>query len=182
MAARILLVLLLLTTFLRADDEATWSKPVKGLRARLVIPAHQDLSSDRILRVCLELQNTQNTLGNRKIYYQAGSLSIQCTDEAGHAPPGQGVAYDDIEPVADPSQPLILPFGGTLRFPINHHGASYGDTTRVVLDLPGGVASILSSDHHTYFISGTLTIPPKAGDGSFMTWNGTLDLPKIPVP
>jgi hypothetical protein len=183
MAARILLVLLLLTTLVCADDETTWSKSVNGLRARLVIPAHQERGLDPEVWVYLELQNTLAVLGNRKVFFTPDCLSLQITDENGQnvAPPSPPLTYDPTDPVADASQPLILPFDSTLRFRINRHATSIPGDPCLVIDLPGAVAIAASSDTHTYFISGTLTIRAQP-DHPAMAWQGTLDLGKIQVP
>ena len=183
MAARILLVLLLLTTPLRADDEATWSKSVNGLRARLVIPAHEERGLDPEVWIYLEIQNNLAVLGNRKVYFTPGCLSLQITDETGQSPvpPNPPLTYDPTDPAADASQPLILPFDSIIRFRINRHAASIPGEPRLVIDLPGAVAVIPSSDTHTYFLSGTLTIPEQP-DHPAMAWQGMLELPKIQVP
>jgi hypothetical protein len=67
MAGRALVLLFLLTALLRADDEKDWSEPVNGLRGRLIIPEHQEVSADPFLKVYLELQNIENLLGSRSL-------------------------------------------------------------------------------------------------------------------
>jgi len=131
--------------------------------------------------VYLELQNTLAILGNRKIFYTRDSLSLQITDETGQLAPTATLAHDEVASAEDTFEALILPFDSTLRFRINGHAASIPSGARIVLDLPGAVAVIPNADTHTYFISGTLTIPAQKGNPA-MAWQGTLELPKIKVP
>jgi hypothetical protein len=182
MLRRLLLFLVLLPLALRADDEAGWSKSVDGLRARLVIPSHQNRGLDPEVRVYLEIQNSLDVLGNRKIFYTPDSLSLVITDEAGQPPPpATPPAPDGMESTERWLEPLIMPFDSTLRFRINLHTASTAGNPRLLLNLPGALAIIPASNTHTYFISGTFVIKHQK-DNPVMAWQGTLELPKIPVP
>ncbi len=57
------LVLLLSVASARAaDEEAGWSKPVDGLRGRLLVYASEDPRSP-FCRICVELQNVEQGHG-----------------------------------------------------------------------------------------------------------------------
>jgi hypothetical protein len=38
------------------------------------------------------------------------------------------------------------------------------------------------ADGHTYYLSGTLTIPQNQGDHLMMDWHGVLELPHVLIP
>jgi hypothetical protein len=170
--------------FAQADEAKTdWSKPVNGLRGRLIIPAHQDRGNDPFVHVYLELQNTANVLGNRKIRYSEEALSMQITDETGKALSPYTGPYDGIS--ATP-EPLVMPFDSTLRFLVNGHGLGVPPGTHQIIDFGVPHSWIIPTlNGHTYFLSGTLTLPRNPRElpteHPSMDWHGILELPKVQI-
>ncbi|HEV3272661.1 MAG TPA: hypothetical protein VGZ93_10820 [Candidatus Methylacidiphilales bacterium] len=106
--------LVLLPILVQADDnEVLWSKPVNGLRGKLIIPADQKRTGDPFVRVYLEFQNTMNVLGDRKIRYTEDALAMHIADESGKALGPAGEPYDGMSPLFET---LVMPFDSTLRF------------------------------------------------------------------
>jgi hypothetical protein len=170
-----------LSVLVRADDDATgWSKPVDGLRARLVIPADQKRDGDPFIRVYLELQNTYKAQGDRKFRYTDDRvISVHVTDESGKALPAVSGPYEGL---VYGHENIVLPFDSTLRFRINDEGMGHGPDEHQIIDFgPAQSWTIPVSDGHTYFLSGTVTILPKPGD-AVMDWHGVLELPRVPIP
>ncbi len=178
MSGKILLLLILSAVFLHADDDAAWSPTVNGLRGRLVIPAQQS-NGDPFVRVYLELQNTLNLLGYRKVRYAENVLSLRVTDESGQNLPAANEPYDGMSQLPEP---LLMPFDSTLRFLINGHGLGVPPGAQRILDFGPMSSWIIQSNGHSYLLSGTLTILPQAGDHPTMDWHGALELPRVPIP
>ena len=98
------------------------------MRGRLIVP--EDQKGDVFVRVYLELQNTLNVLGDRKIRYSDEALSMKVTDESGRAVSVSGMDYEGF---SEGHQGLVMPFDSQLRFLINGHGTGVpGDTAWIV--------------------------------------------------
>ncbi|HSI14630.1 MAG TPA: hypothetical protein VK961_21440 [Chthoniobacter sp.] len=166
--------------FLRAaDDEAGWSEPVNDLRGRLVVLP--PLPSDPLYcRVFLELENTENTLGQRKVRFAMDKLVLQVIDKDGKPLEVSHNPYSGMSPIWEP---MLLPFGGTIRFPINLHGLGHHrDLHQSIIDM-GPMNSWIIPATGDYFASGTLTIPQaNLGTTSHFDWYGTLTFPKVGIP
>jgi len=175
---RLVLLLLLAASWLRADDAVTWSKEVNGLKARIVIPASQDLSSDPFLRVYLELQSTQNVLANRKVYAPVSSFTPQLVDESGKLIPSEGTAYDGF---TNSPKFVILPFDSLLRMRVNQHGTGFPPGTTGVLDFGPSYSWFLHPGSVCY-LAGTFTAQRHEHDSEAESWWGTIDLPRVRVP
>jgi hypothetical protein len=164
----------LLTPLLAAEPE--WSEPVNGVRARLSLERQKD---SPFLKVFIEFQNTSDVAGMKKLRFTPDTIQAQVTDERGTPLKAASNPYDGMSPTWEP---LRLPFEGTMRFRISFPGLGYQpNRDRTIIDF-GPQASWIIPDDRSYFISGALTIPKKEGDHSHLDWNGTLNLPKIPIP
>jgi hypothetical protein len=158
-----------------ADD---WSQTVNGLKARLAL--ERDNKSP-FVKVFLEIQNTSDTAGLRKIRFEPKTLDLHVADSAGNPLPKANGPYDGM---SLNWAPLLLPYEGTLRFRVSFPGLGYRpEKDRTIIDL-GPSSSWIIPDDKEYFLSGTLTIPKKEGDHPHLDWSGTLALPatKIPAP
>jgi hypothetical protein len=180
MSWRILSVLVFLPLVSHVSADESWSKPVDGLRGRLVVPTDQKLDKDPFVRIYLELQNTLNVLGDRKIRYTDEALSLKVTDESGRTIPGSCSGYEGF---TDVHQGVLMPFDSQLRFLINQHGADVPAGTAQIIDFGAKNCWIIAaSDHHAYFLSGTMTIPEQHGDHPVLSWHGTLEFPRVLLP
>ncbi len=175
----LLALLVALPSCVQADTTTDWSQTVNGLRGRLVIPSDQKRGGDPFVHVYLELQNTLQVLGDRKVRYTVDGLSLKITDESGKALPENDGPYDGFSAI---SEPLVMPFDSTLRFLINGHGLGVPPGTHQILDFVSHCWIIPFSDGHSYFLSGTLTLPRNPADHPTMDWHGVLELPRVPIP
>lgn len=121
MRSILLCLLLVMSSLCEAEDEATWSKPVNGLRGRLQVLAPPP-SDPSFCRVFLELENTENVMGQRKVRFAADKLSLQVIDKDGRP---LEVSHNPYDGFSTSWEPLLLPFGATIRFPVNMHGLAY---------------------------------------------------------
>lgn len=176
----LLLCCLLAATALRAaDDGATWSKSVDGLRGRLqVLPP---LPSDALkCRVFLELENTGDIMGQRTIRFTPGKLALQVIDKDGKLLDVSSNAYSGMSPIWEPT---LLPYGGTIRFPINLYGLAHArDLREYIIDM-GAMNSWIIPRTGDYFLKGTLSISKPEGVATpRWEWSGTLVFPRVEIP
>jgi hypothetical protein len=176
----LILVFILILGISISAQEPTWSEPVKGLRARLLIYT-SDKTDLPFYRVWIEMQNVSPFGGQMKIKYSPERTSFQVTDKSGkqsleRSPnpwSGQGAAG---------WEPTLLSWGGTIKFPINLHGTGYRLTDRAIIDMGPGQTWMISPDGTTYFLSGKLRLERQNGDHRYMDWSGTLELPSVEIP
>jgi hypothetical protein len=174
-----ILLLLAVSISLASNDDSLWSKPVNGLRARLLILPAKNLDSP-FCRVLIEMQNVDDVLGQKKIRFDPGKLALYVKDKNGKLLPIAHNPYDGISPSWEPT---LLPYFGTMRFQISFQGLGYNkDTDRVIIDVGSSKAWIIPQDGSTYLLSGMLTIEKKKSDHHFKDWNGTLELPGVEIP
>ncbi len=156
--------------------EPDWSEPVNGVRARLSLERQKD---SPFLKVFIEFQNTSDTAGIKKIRFIPKTIQAQVMDENGTLLKPPVGSYDGISPTWDT---MALPLEATLRFRISFPGLGYRpDRDRTIVDFGPDACWVIPSEK-SYFLSGTLSIPKQEGDHPHSDWNGTLTLPKIPIP
>jgi hypothetical protein len=162
-----------------AAQEAAWSKPVNGLRARLLI-----LPSDRrdspFCRVFIEMQNVSNSGGQMRIRFKPDLIVFEVTDRSGKPLlKPNAVFWDGLVPGWETTQ---LPWTGTIKFQISFPGAGYRPTDKVVVDMGAGRTWAIPQDGGEYKLSGKLTIARQNGDHPYIDWNGTIELPAVKIP
>jgi hypothetical protein len=173
------LLVLALAVSCTSNDEATWSAPIKGLRARLIVlPA--DTNSSPFCRVMIEMQNVADVAGQMKIRFNPDRLKLSVMNRTGKELPIASGGYDGSVPLWEPT---LLPMEGTIKFRISFPGLGYHpDTDKVVVDLGPLQSWVIPQDGSTYWLSGSLVIGRQPGDHPYMDWSGTLDLPKVAIP
>ncbi|HEX2492380.1 MAG TPA: hypothetical protein VHK24_01305 [Steroidobacter sp.] len=176
---RLLVLLSLLAwTALAFGDDAGWSRPVKGLRARLLVLQSQNMDSP-FCRVLIEFENVDELVGQKNIRFSPDKLSLQVTDSDGKELALANGPYDGMSPSWEA---IALPYAGSVRFQISFPGLGYRPATdKVIVDLGARKAWVIPQDDSTYFLSGTLSIEREQSDPR-MNWSGTLELPKVEIP
>ncbi|HEV7402783.1 MAG TPA: hypothetical protein VGO11_07660, partial [Chthoniobacteraceae bacterium] len=137
------LVLLLTVASARAaEDAASWSKSINGLRGRLIVQPSEDARSP-FCRIYVELQNVARG-GILKVAFSPGKIA-QVADQAGQAMPAPGIGnYDGISPTW--KEPLVIPVEGTLRFRISFPGAGYNPAEKSIIDLGPTAVWVIPQD------------------------------------
>jgi hypothetical protein len=159
-----------------SEAEDGWSETVNGLRARLSLEGDQ---KSPFLKVFIELQNTSDVAGIRKIRFNPKTIELRIADAAKAPLAKASGSYDGMSPTWEP---LLLPFEGTIRFRISFPGLGYRPgADRTIIDLGPSMSWIIPSDKE-YFVSGTLTIPKMEGDHHHSDWSGRLTLPTTKIP
>ena len=172
----VLLLLAVSTTF-AADDEAGWSKPVNGLRARLIILSPVR-SVSCFCRIFFEMQNISNIMGQKKIRFDLDHLYLKVTDERDNPLVFSLMEYSGFTPIWEPT---LLPTDGDIKFLISFPGSSCNLTDKIRIDMGSERIWLIPQDGASYFLSGKLTIAPQKGDHSIMDWSGTLELPPVEI-
>ena len=158
-----------------------WSKPVQGVRGRLLLIKGAPVNGTVQIHVYLELQNVSDV--GSSIHLAPGqSFSFDLTDANGRSKPEAGEEVDVMTP--DDPFGLVLPHESTLRFLISVTGAG----------IPKGKAAQISVPHESRFKSWVIdrgSASPYYLNGIFkataqwqphQTWSLILELPKVRVP
>lgn len=161
-------------------DNAGWSKPVNGLRARLSVLPPQEKDTP-FCRVFIEMENTADVAGQMTIRFSPEKLSLKITGEEGkEVPAPANASYDGISPHWEP---IALPYRGSIKFQISFPGLGYRPgTDQVIVDVGAGSAWVIPQDGATYSLSGSFSITRQESDHPSMDWSGTLELPKAGIP
>ena len=159
-------------------QEAEWSKPVNGLRARLfVLPP--DKPDTPFCLIFLEIQNVSGVGGQIRIRFDPERLRVEVTDRKGTLLPKNNGVWDGGVPNWEP---IALPWKGTIKFQISFPGAGYRPTDRMRVDMGPMQNWLIPRNGKIYFLSGKLTISPIKGDHPYLDWSGTIDLPSVKIP
>jgi len=172
-----LLVLLVAATALAAGDDAGWSKPIKGLRARLVVPS--SMADLPFCRVFIEFENVDDVMGQKRIRFAPGKLTLRVHDKDGKELALANGPYDGMSPLWET---IALPYAGSLKFQISLRGLGYSAKDKVIIDVGADKAWVIPQDGSTYFLSGSLTIEKGKSDHPYMDWSGSLELPRVEIP
>jgi hypothetical protein len=170
------LLLLFASSALASGDDPAWSKPVKGLRARLSVLPPQDTNSP-FCRVFFELQNVDRALGQKHVRFSPERLALKVSNTNGTELAPANQPYDGVSPNWET---IALPYAGTIRFQISFPGLGYRPAVdKVIVDVGPPRTWIVPQDGSKYFLSGSLSIEI---DHPSMDWSGTLELPAVEIP
>ena len=158
-------------------DEAAWSAPVEGVRARLIATTTRDPSGRPQVRLDLELENVSDVGTPIAIAWGGlGSvLELAVEDEAGRVLPPAGIGGNDLSPAP---YWLELPHGSTLRMPVSRAAYEYVREDRMLFRPLALQAWELPADRRSrFYLTGTLRPLPSADRARF--WPGPLALPRL---
>jgi RNA polymerase sigma factor (sigma-70 family) len=157
----------------QVDDR--WSRPVNGLRARLVVVQKEPFNGTPVLVAYLELRNVSDRANPLEVPWEQAELTFTVTDATGRTVRAANGPYSEVR---GPVGLLRLPFGSELRFNITHRGAGVPKDQGGILDL--GVMShwiFPPGDGHVYYLEGTLTVR----NSDERLWSGTITLPRVRI-
>jgi hypothetical protein len=172
----LILMLLMAATALAAGDDTSWSKPLKGLRARLLVLQQ---TNSPFCRVFLEFENVDDVAGQKKIRFAPGKLALRVRDKDGKELALANGPYSGMAPLWEP---IALPHAGSMTFQISFPGLGYSAKDKVIVDVGSQKAWVIPQDGSTYWLSGSLTIEKEKSDHPYMDWSGTLELPRVEIP
>jgi hypothetical protein len=162
-----------------SGDDANWSKPDKGLRARLSVVSPSKADSP-FCRVFIELENVDDVAGQKRIRFSPDKLTLRVSDKHGKELPIANGPYDGITPLWET---IALPYAGTLKFQISFPGLGYQPTKdKVIVDVGSDKAWVIPQDGAQYYLSGSLMIEKEKTDHRYRDWSGKLELPQVEIP
>jgi hypothetical protein len=174
-----ILLALMAATVIASGDDAGWSKPVKGLRARLLVLRSQKANSP-FCRVFIEFENVDGAAGQKKIRFAPDKLALRVTDKAGKELPVASGPYDAISPLWET---IALPYAGTVKFQISFPGLGYRpETDKLIIDVGPGKSWVVPQDGSAYYLCGSLSIATEKADHPYKDWSGILELPNVEIP
>jgi hypothetical protein len=173
------LVLLVGLTALASGGDVEWSRPVKGLRARLSVQPPQPTNSP-FCRVSVEFQNVDDALGQKRIRFTPDRLALRVRNKEGKELPLANGSYDGTSPNWET---IALPYACGIRFRISFPGLGYrAATDKVIVDVGPRKAWVIPQDGSAYFLTDSLSIGREESDHPSMDWSGTLELPGVEIP
>ena len=159
-------------------DDAGWSAPVNGLRARLII-LPSDKPDSPFCRIFIEMENVSNIMGQKSIRFDPDKLDLQVSDVTnGKSLTISNGPWHGLRP---DWQPTLIPVAGSTRFQISFPGLGHRSTDTTIVDM-GPMRSWVIPPDGWYVLSSKLKIPGQKGDHPFMDWSGTLELPAVRIP
>jgi hypothetical protein len=173
-------MLLTVTTIAEAAPD-TWSKPVEGIRARLVTTSKVDAKTKQPqLEVWLEIENVSDTDGGIPIAwgYVGDMLKLTVEDDKGKEVGGAGVGGSWA---SGPPYVVALPVEATLRVPISKNAFEYVQSGKIYFRPLTFQAWDLPAKHPKWTLRGQLT-PHKGVKVGDRAWTKPIDLPKIEIP
>ena len=173
-----ILLLCTISTATTIDDAVEWSEPVNGLRARLlVLPAKPGEAP--FCRVMIEMENVSDNGGQKRIRFHPDKLKLRVVDQDGQELPSANGSYDGMSP---DWEPLLLPYGGTLRFPFDLRGLGYRPEDKAIIDIGPPHVWVIPQDGAVYRLEGEFTVKKEPRDHRHKDWSGTLKLPPVEIP
>ncbi len=165
---------------LTSADNAGWSKPVNGLRARLLVLDPQE-PNPRFCRFFIEFENVADVMGQKHIRFATRKIKLRVTNQTGKdLAIATTSSYDGLSP---DWEAIALPYAGVVKFQISFPGLGYNPATdKVIIDVGAGAAWVIPQDDSIYYLSRTLSIAPEERDHPYMDWSGVLDLPRVAIP
>jgi hypothetical protein len=161
-----------------SDEDSSWSKIENDLRGRLIILPSESKDSP-FYRIFIELQNTDNSIGQLKIRFDLKRLSFKVTDKDNNELPDSNGAYSGFTPLWEP---LLLPYRGIIRFQISFPGLGFPPEQRGIIDLGPSYCWIISQNEPNKYLSATFTVEREDGDHPYMDWHGTIVFPPTIIP
>jgi len=134
----------------RKFEVGAWSRPVDGLRGRLLATRGKDFVGTRMVDVYLELQNVSDVGNPMEVYFDdQRSLNSRVLDVDGKPLKQPPTAASIVSP--GPYW-LVVPWDGTLRFRVSVSG--YGIYRESGTDIPmaSGNWVIAPNDKKQYFL------------------------------
>jgi hypothetical protein len=179
MSRTLILLLLIVCAASALGDDAGWSKPVNGLRARLLVLPSEKTDSP-FCRVLIEFENVDDVAGQKRVRFSPDKLSLRVADMDGKVLPLANGPYDGKKPVWET---IALPYAGNVRFQISFPGLGYRPATdKVIVDLDARQAWVIPQNGVTYYLSGTLSVEREELDHPYNDWSGRLELPNAEIP
>jgi hypothetical protein len=152
---------LVASTGMASGEDTAWSKPVKGLRARLLVLPSQKAESP-FCRVFIEFENVDDVMGQKKIRFNPDKLSLRVSDKEGKELAHANDPYDGMSPLWET---IALPYAGSMRFQISFPGLGYRPgADKVIVDVGPDKAWVIPQDGPAWFLSGSLTIEGQKSD------------------
>jgi len=153
--------------------EGTWSNPVNGLQARLLVKSRGKVRGTDVLDLVLELRNTSRKPVS--VRNNPNAVSLKITDTEGK--PVRQVGFESSGPGQHPQWGTI-PRDSYLGFSLYPHTA---------VGIPGDAGAFLVINHSGWtFQAGEFTLRATLkiqndGDQLPNVWSGTIRLPEVKI-
>lgn len=179
MKRTIFVLFLFVMSAMASGEDLGWSKPDKGLRARLQVLPSQKTDSPFCL-VFIEFENVDDVAAQKNIRFSSDKLSLRVTDQDGKELALAHGSYDGISPRWET---IALPHAGSMRFQISFPGLGYRPgADKLIVDVGPQKSWVIPQDGLVYFLSGSFSVKREESDHPYMDWSGTLELPKVEIP
>jgi len=165
------------------SEGSSWSEPVNGIQARLVVATSEVINDTPIISTYLALRNVSDMANPIRIDWADAEITFAVINEAGNPiPRAMGPSYNGCYA---PLSEIVLPHDSTLTFNISRRGLGIPAGKAALIDLGIPDCWILEkTGREKYFLMGTLNITDKGDRGSEYerSWKGRIEIPKIRIP
>ncbi len=164
------------------EREATWSKPVNGLQARIVLKRFEVFNGTPIMATYLHLRNASDVMNPLTIPWDTKLIKFHVVDAKGKQILNRSFEYDG--PMLDGTVNLVLPVRGELSFDYSSHGLGIPPDNGAAIDLGPDACWIIEPNQGDCFLRSTLEVPgsgPLRG-GMTRSWHGRIELPPVKIP
>jgi hypothetical protein len=156
--------------------DSSWSSPVNGLQARLILARTQPENGTILIATHLELCNVSYGAGVMEVPFKDSAIQFEVVSEQGEKLAPTNQSFDGISIKVGT---LRLPFDSCLRFNISEHGSGIPKNQAAALDLGVGQSWVIRrGDKRAYYLRARFSVE-KAKDP---LWWGMLEIPKAKIP
>lgn len=160
----------------KSEPESTWSKPVNGLQARLVLVQKGKLHGVHWLVPYLELQNVRDLGNAMEVDCGSKQFKVELVDKD-RKPIRSGWTLPRSGPVPDLSV-VVLPFDSFMRISLECRNWGIGKDDAMI-QTDSGAWTLTNEENGKVFLTATLV--GEETKPNWKHWHGKLELPLVPV-
>jgi hypothetical protein len=161
-----------------AGDADTWSKPVDGLQARIVLVERSRINGTRTLAPYLELRNASDSAEPLRVRSGAGHVRFELVGENGKPVRG-GWALPRSGPHPDPGT-IVLPFDSAIRIGMYCSNWGVPRDAQAMIATDSGAWVILPQEKGKVFLRAFVKGDAVEAD-PHRTWHGTIETPPVKI-
>ncbi len=162
----------------RPDDAASWSKPTRGLHARIALAEQPKINGTRSIVPYLELQNVSGNADRLKVRCDTGHVKFELVDADGKAV-RDGHTLPRSGPHPDPGT-IVLPLDSEMR--IGMYCSNWGapEDAAAMISTDSGAWVLRAKEKGKVFLRATVKGAKVESDPDRM-WYGTIVTPPVKV-
>ena len=160
------------------EDAASWSKPTRGLQARITLVEKPKFNGTRSIAPYLEFRNVGSSAHPLKVRCGSGHVKFELVDADGKVVRhGNTLPYDG--PKADPGE-IALPFDSSMRIGMYCGGWGVPENAAAMILTESGAWILQPKEKGKVFLRATIK-GAKVDSDPDRTWYGTIVTPPVKI-